>query len=87
VRMYRQEFKLRRATRLFRDMTASAVPVRLFYYGTYTLILAPVTSNTVAKCVLAISDTLVTNVFARAGKYRLPAIVLACNSAPERMHG
>lgn len=72
------------ATRLFRDTTASAAPVGLFYYGTYhTLILAPATSNTVAKCVVGISDTLVTNVFAHAGKCRLPAIVFACDTAPE----
>jgi len=58
--------------------------VGLFYYGTYhTLILAPATSNTVAKCVMGISDTLVTNVFAQAGKCRLPAIVFACDTAPE----
>ena len=84
VRMYRQDFKLPPATRLFRDTTASAAPVGLFYYGTYhTLILAPATSNTVAKCVVGISDTLVTNVFAQAGKCRLPAIVFACDTAPE----
>ena len=72
------------ATRLFRDTTASAAPVRLFYYGTYhTLILAAATLNTVAKCVVGISDTLVTNVFAQAGKCRLPAIVFACDTAPE----
>jgi dihydromethanopterin reductase (acceptor) len=72
------------ATRLFRDTTASAAPVGLFYYGTYhTLILAPATSNTKTKCVVGISDTLVTNVFAQAGKCRLPAIVLACDTAPE----
>jgi dihydromethanopterin reductase (acceptor) len=74
VRMYRQEFKLPPATRL---------PVGLFYYGTYhTLILTPATSNR-AKCVAGISDTLVTNVFAQAGKCRLPAIVFACDTAPE----
>jgi len=40
VRMYRQELKLPPATRLFRDTTASAAPVGLFYYGTYhTLVL------------------------------------------------
>jgi dihydromethanopterin reductase (acceptor) len=84
VRVYRQEFKLPPATRLFRDTTASAAPVGLFYYGTYhTLILAPATSNTVAKCVVGISDTLVTNVFAQAGKCRLPAIVFACDTALE----
>ena len=53
VRMYRQEFKLPAYARIFRDTTASAAPVGLFYYGVYhTLILAPATSNTVAKCVL-----------------------------------
>jgi flavoprotein len=31
----------------------------------------------VAKCVFGISDTLVTNVFAQAGKCRVPAIVFA----------
>jgi flavoprotein len=84
VRMYRQEFKLPRNVRIFRDTTASAAPVGLFYYGVYhTLILAPATSNTVAKCVFGISDTLVTNVFAQAGKCRVPAIVFACDTAPE----
>ena len=59
VRMYRQEFKLPANARIFRDITASAAPVGLFYYGVYhTLILAPATSNTVAKCVFGISDML-----------------------------
>src|SRR6478672_12298089 len=84
VRMYRQEFKLPASARIYRDTTASAVPVGLFYYGVYhTLILAPATSNTVAKCVFGISDTLVTNVFAQAGKCRVPVIVFACDTAPE----
>ena len=47
------------------------------------LIMAPATSNTVAKCVFGISDTLVTNVFAQAGKCRVPTIVFACDTAPE----
>jgi dihydromethanopterin reductase (acceptor) len=84
VRMYRQEFKLPKTARVFRDTTASSAPVGLFYYDTYhTLILAPATSNTVAKCVFGISDTLVTNVFAQAGKCRVPIIVFACDTAPE----
>jgi flavoprotein len=84
VRMYRQELKLPKSARVFRDTTASAAPVGLFYYDVYhTLILAPATSNTVAKCVFGISDTLVTNVFAQAGKCRVPAIVFACDTAPE----
>jgi dihydromethanopterin reductase (acceptor) len=84
VRMYRQELKLPKSARLFEDRTASAVPVGAFYYGTYhTLVVGPATSNTVAKCVFGISDTLVTNVFAQAGKCRVPAIVFACDTAPE----
>lgn len=84
VRMYRQELKLPKTARVFRDTTASAAPVGLFYYGVYhTLVLAPATSNTVAKCVLGISDTLVTNVFAQAGKCRVPIIAFACDTAPE----
>jgi flavoprotein len=46
-------------------------------------VLAPATSNTVAKCVYGISDNLATNVFAQAGKCRVPIIVFACDTAPE----
>ena len=84
VRMYKQELKLPKATRIFRDTAASAPPVGGFYYGVYhTLVVAPATSNTVAKCVFGISDSLVTNVFAQAGKCRVPTIVFACDTAPE----
>jgi dihydromethanopterin reductase (acceptor) len=84
VRMYKEDFELPASTRLFRDVTASAAPVGRFYYGAYhTLVLAPATSNTVAKCVYGISDNLATNVFAQAGKCRVPTIVFACDTAPE----
>ena len=36
-----------------------------------------------AKCVFGISDNLATNVFAQAGKCRVPTIVFACDTAPE----
>ena len=82
LRMYKQD--LPKSLRIFRDTTASAAPVGAFYYGTYhTLVLAPATSNTVAKCVYGISDTLATNVFAQAGKCRVFTIVFACDTAPE----
>ena len=69
--------------RLIKDTSASAAPVGRFYHGWYhTLVVAPSTSNTVAKCVAGISDTLVTNVFAQAGKCRVPAIVYACDTQP-----
>lgn len=70
--------------RVFHDKTASAVPVELFYHGVYhTVVIAPASSNTVAKMVCGISDNLVTNIFAQAGKCRVPTIVFACDTAPE----
>jgi len=84
VRMYKQDLTLPKSARIFRDTAASAPPVGNFYYGIYhTLVVAPATSNTVAKCVYGISDNLATNVFAQAGKCRVPAIVFACDTAPE----
>ena len=84
MRMYRQDLSLPPSTRIYKDTTASAAPVGNFYYGVYhTLIVAPATSNTVAKCVYGISDNLATNVFAQAGKCRVATIVFACDTAPE----
>lgn len=85
IRMYKKDFAtLPESVRVFKDTTASAAPVGLFYHGVYhTLVLAPATSNTIAKCVAGISDNLATNVFAQAGKCRIPSIVFACDTAPE----
>jgi dihydromethanopterin reductase (acceptor) len=84
IRMYHSSFERPKGTRMFRDTTASAAPVGFFYHGHYhTLVLGPATSNTVAKCVVGISDTLATNVFAQAGKCRVPTIVFACDTEPE----
>ncbi len=83
VRMYKQREAFPPSTRIFRDTTASAAPVGLFYEGLYhTLVVAPATSNTVAKFVCGISDTLATNVFAQAGKCLIPIVVFACDTAP-----
>lgn len=69
--------------RLVRDKTASAVPVGMLYDDVYhTVVIAPATSNTVAKCVVGISDTLPTNMFAQAGKLGIPGIVFACDTEP-----
>jgi dihydromethanopterin reductase (acceptor) len=69
--------------RLLRDKTASAVPVGMLYDDVYhTIVIAPATSNTVAKCVVGISDTLPTNMFAQAGKLGIPSIVFACDTEP-----
>lgn len=70
--------------KVFQDKTASSVPVELFYQGHYhTLVIAPVTSNTIAKMVCGISDNLVTNLYAQAGKTLIPSIIFACDTAPE----
>jgi flavoprotein len=75
---------LKQRMRVYHDKAASAPPVGLFYKGYYhTLVMAPTTSNTVAKCVLGIADSLVTNLYAQAGKCRVPTIVYPCDTAPE----
>jgi dihydromethanopterin reductase (acceptor) len=69
--------------RLLRDKTASGVPVGMLYEDIYhTVVVAPATSNTVAKCALGISDTLPTNMFAQAGKLGILGIVFACDTEP-----
>lgn len=74
---------LREHFRVFRDKSASAVPVGMFYSHHYhTAIIAPATSNTVAKCAFGLSDTLPTNIFAQAGKLGIPGIVFACDTEP-----
>jgi len=60
------------------------VPVELFYEGKYhTLVISPATSNTIAKMAYGFSDSLVTNLYAQAGKTRVPSIVFACDTDPE----
>jgi dihydromethanopterin reductase (acceptor) len=85
IHMYKYDLEMLPETaRIFHDRTASAGPVGRFYHGMYhTLVIAPATSNTVAKFVWGISDTLVTNAYAQAGKCRVPSIVFACDTAPE----
>jgi len=70
--------------KIYQDKTASSVPVEMFYEGKYhTLVIAPATSNTIAKMAFGFSDSLVTNLFAQAGKTRVQSIVFACDTAPE----
>lgn len=69
--------------RIVRDKTASAVPVGRLYTDVYhTVVIAPATSNTVAKCAYGISDTLPTNMLAQAGKLGIPGLVFACDTEP-----
>ncbi len=75
---------LREKIPVYRDKTASCPPVGHFYKGYYhTFVLAPATSNTIAKCVLGIADSLVTNLYSQAGKCRVPSIVYPCDITPE----
>lgn len=75
--------KLKQRFRVFRDKSASAVPVGMLYEDLYhTVVVAPATSNTVAKCAFGLSDTLPTNMFAQAGKLGIPGIVFACDTEP-----
>jgi flavoprotein len=75
---------IRKKMPVYRDKAASSPPVGHFYKGYYhTFVMAPATSNTIAKCVLGISDSLVTNLYSQAGKCRVPSIVYPCDIAPE----
>ena len=57
MRMYKQDMVLPEGTRIFKDTTASSAPVGNFYFGVYhTLILAPASSNTRARSMLARSS-------------------------------
>lgn len=68
---------------VYRDKAASAPPVGLFYKNYYhTFVMAPTTSNTIAKCVLGIADSLVTNLYAQAGKCRVTSLVYPCDITP-----
>ena len=75
--------ELKKRFRVFRDKSASSVPVGMLYSEIYhTVVVAPATSNTVAKCAYGISDSLPTNMFAQAGKLGIPGIVFACDTEP-----
>lgn len=59
------------------NRSASSPAVTRLYSGRYQLVvIAPATSNSIAKMAYGIADTLVTNLFAQAGKCRVPVIVL-----------
>ncbi|NLI93786.1 MAG: flavoprotein [Peptococcaceae bacterium] len=69
---------------LILDASVSGLPVTGLYTGKYDLVvIAPATSNTIAKMAYGIADNLITNLFAHAGKCRIPTLILPCDSAPE----
>jgi flavoprotein len=70
--------------RIFLDTSAGSRPITKLYTGEYKLVvIAPVTSNSIAKMASGIADNLVTNLFAHAGKCQIPVILLPCDSKPE----
>lgn len=87
VRMYGLEKKLNNSgARIYRESkTLVSVPiVARFSLGVYSVLLvAPATGNTVAKFAHGIADTLITNLFAQAGKSLVPIVVLPTDVAPE----
>ena len=69
--------------KIFKDVTASASPVSLLYESVYKLVvISPATSNTIALMAQGISDSLVTNMFAQAGKCEVRSLVFACDTEP-----
>lgn len=77
LRIYKLYERLRsREGPIYPEVHASSPLVGRLFGGTYSvLVIAPTSSNSVAKFVCGISDTLVTNLFAQAGKAGVPAIV------------
>lgn len=70
--------------RIFFDTSAGSRPVTKLYTGEYKLVvIAPVTSNSIAKMANGIADNLITNLFAHAGKCQIPTILLPCDFKSE----
>ena len=70
--------------RMYRENQASSPVVGRLFSGMYRLlVVAPATSNSMAKFIHGISDTLVTNLLAQAGKARIPIVVFPADLAPE----
>ena len=73
--MYKKKGKISREIKIYQDNSSSSASVGKFYKGAYhTLVMAPTSSNTVAKCVYGISDSLATNIFAQSGKCKVDCI-------------
>jgi flavoprotein len=85
LRMYGLDERLNAPKiRMYRESRASAPQVGRFFGGMYSVfVVAPATSNSVAKFVRGISDSFVTNLFAQAGKSRVPIIVYPSDLIPE----
>lgn len=83
--MYRLQSKLDAYAKCVEEEAGHSFPCTgKFYGGKYSaLVLSPATGNTVSKCALGIADSLVSNLFAQAGKCRVPICALPTDIAPE----
>lgn len=64
------------------DEQTSYFQVRRLFSGKFDIVvIAPCSTNTIAKMVHGISDNLVTNIFSQAGKIRLPIYILPSDTA------
>ena len=82
LKMYKVDLS-RFPGKIHKDNTASAPVCGQFAMGHYRgFVVAPASSNSVAKFVTGISDTLITNIFAQAGKSNVPIVVLPTDTAP-----
>jgi len=85
IRMYslQERFESPDLRVIYETQASSPVVARL-YNGVYrVLVVAPATSNSVAKFVCGISDSLISNLFAQAGKSHVPIIVFPTDLAAE----
>jgi dihydromethanopterin reductase (acceptor) len=82
--MYNQDARITvPKVRIYQETKPSSPLVVRLFGGTYSvLVIAPASSNSVAKFVYGISDTLGTNLFAQAGKSRIPVIVYPTDLEP-----
>ena len=85
VRMYSLQDRFENPElRVMYETRASSPVVARLYNGEYrVLVVAPATSNSVAKFACGISDSLIANLFAQAGKSRVPIIVFPTDLAAE----
>jgi dihydromethanopterin reductase (acceptor) len=85
LRIYKLDARLNTPhVRIYQETKASSPLIGRLFNGAYRiLVIAPATSNSVAKFVHGISDTLVTNLFAQAGKSHVPIIVYPTDLATE----
>lgn len=84
IKMYKYgDFLERRDINIVKDYKSSSPSCGAFAAGRYDLlVIAPATSNTVAKCALGIADSLPSNLFSQAGKSKVPILVLPSDVSP-----